>query len=185
MVWWIAGGVAAVLIALGVIDAVVRVGEAAPTWQSVQTELTDHGLSDDEAQCVVKRLQADDGPVPDLDKEGSAALFLGAILECEGLMSASQANCVFQQSGLLRGDGTDTLRELAKAASSLDAAGREAVAEASLRCQGASEAVAACVTDAVRREFGKDIFDATRLELSPDDQERLATLTAECVQTTA
>ena len=61
-------------------------------------------------------------------------------------------------------------------------ADREAIAKASLRCQGASEEVAACVTDAMRREFGADLFEARRLELSPEDQRRLATLTAECAE---
>jgi hypothetical protein len=128
----------------------------------------------------VEHAQANNDEVLDIDKQGSAALLLGATVECQGLMPAPLANCVFKQSGLLEGDGTDTLRELVAAGSSLDAAGREAVAEASLRCQGASEDVAACVTDAMRREFGQDVFEAARLELSPEDNQRLATVTAEC-----
>ena len=89
---------------------------------------------------------------------------------------------MFEQSGLLNADGTASLRELVAAESSLDAAGREAIAEASLRCQGASEEVAACVTDGMRREFGQDVFEAARLQLSAEDQQLLADVSAECVE---
>jgi hypothetical protein len=178
--WWIAG-VAVVVVGLGVVRAVAGNGDGAASWGSVRNDLEQEGLSEDEAQCVVERWQADnDDEVVDLDKEGSAALFVGAVAECQGLMSASLANCVFKQSGLLAGDGTDTLRELVAAGSSLDAAGREAVSEASLVCQGASEEAASCVTDAMRREFGQDVFEAASLQLSPEDKQRLATVTAAC-----
>jgi hypothetical protein len=176
--WWIAGGVAVVVVGLGVVSAVAGNRESKASWGSVQDELEEEGFSADEAQCVVERLQADDDEVPDIDEAGSAALFLGASVECQGLMPASSASCVFEQSGLLDDEGT--MRELVAAEAALDAAGREAIAEASLVCQGATEAVAACVTDAMRREFGQDVFEGTRLELAPEDQQRLAAVTAEC-----
>ena len=88
--WWVAGGVAGVVVVLGVVGAVAGNGEATATWASVRNELEEEGFSADEAQCVVERLQADDDEVPDLDKEGTAALFLGAAMECRGLMEASR-----------------------------------------------------------------------------------------------
>jgi hypothetical protein len=37
----------------------------------------------------------------------------------------------------------------------------------------------------MRREFGQDVFEATRLQLSAEDQQLLAAVSADCVEASA
>ena len=78
------------------------------------------------------------------------------------------------------GDGAEAV-EFVEAEASLDGDAREQIAEAGLRCQGASGEVAACVTDAMREEFGDDVFESrTGPGLSADGQQRIGALITEC-----
>ena len=78
------------------------------------------------------------------------------------------------------GDGAEAV-EFVEAEASLDEGGREQIAEAGLRCQGASAEVAACVTDAMREEFGDDVFESrTGPGLSADGQQRIGALISDC-----
>ena len=72
---------------------------------------------------------------------GGDDCFLDSVIEVMDLDEAAEAS------------------EFVEAEASLDAGDRERIAEAGLRCQGASAEVAACVTDAMRDEFGDAVFE--------------------------
>jgi hypothetical protein len=173
----------AVAILVAIVGVTVRMAnDDERSWDAFQDDLVEEGLPAGEADCVVSRLQEDDVEVPHPDEAGTAAVLLSASLQCRGDIPGSTANCILEEEGERFGGAEASLRELAAAEASFGADDREAIAEASLRCQGASPEVAACVTRAMRREFGDDVFAARRLELSPEDQQRLATLTTECAE---
>ena len=133
----------------------------------------ERGLTDEQASCLVDG--SEDGADP-----GTGPQSLADVVGCLGAAVGDDECLVDALSEITGADGRDA-RALVEAEARLDASDRERIAQAGLRCQGASEEVAVCLTTGMRREFGEDVF-APRAgpELSDAQRTRVDEMRSEC-----
>lgn len=180
----IGGGVVASVAASFVVSATGLRDDTKATRADLLDELTEAGISDGDAECIADGLEDRfDGVDAAFESRNDARVVLQPMFACRGvdLGDGSVTDC-FVDAIVDRFDveGSFGVVELARVSRSLEADDRRHLAEASLECQGLTHAEAECTLNAMVAEFGVDLFDTERLELSTNQQAHLAELVADC-----
>jgi hypothetical protein len=145
-------------------------------------EIVSGGGSREQADCVADRVEAAgvEADVRSLSEKDATAVFR-IVLECftgGALPSECYLDAILDVAGA---ESFKDLWALRDASRSVTVDQRIELFEASFVCQGATPAVARCITDAMLKEFGRDIFESTRLELTLNqEQAALQEIRAAC-----
>ena len=145
--------------------------EAQATREDAAGDARARGMTDEQASCVADRV---DTPSDDLRTS------LTHLFECLGADVGSEGCLVDAMTEIMDLESANAA-EFIDAEAALDAGDRERIAEAGLRCRGMSAEVATCVTDSMRREFGKEVF-APRAgpQLSDEERQEVDAMSAKC-----
>lgn len=167
----------------GPIDEIERVANQESALEDVIDLAMARGMTQDQVSCFVDGVEDQFGAGLDIADVSTADVrdTLALTAECMGADLGGD-ECVLDSVIEIMGlDDLSDASDFVEAESSLDAGDRERMAEASLQCQGASAEVASCVTDAMREEFGEDVFESrTGPGLSDEVRQRIEVLNAEC-----